>query len=420
MNSIQLKIQFTHNRIRSHKWVDISILNLCTVALLGLVLRSKIVFAMPFINYNHLIEAHSHFSFGGWVTLILLALFVYELLPESLSKRPIYQWLLGSIAMSAWGMLLTFLIWGYSTSSIISSLCFVILTYIFGSIFIRDVWKAKLEPAITLLAISSIVYLILSSSGLLIITYIVLTKSFDAILYRDALFTYLHFQYNGFFTLAVFAILFNLIGQKTSPKAAKNIQRFSIALCTSIIPSLFLSYLWQDPNIWIRVIAIAGSILLLLCFYLFILSAISLKSIYKDEKPVIHFLVLISLGSFMLKIFLQSFTMIPVIGNAIFGNRPVIMGFLHLVFLGFVTLFILAYFTMKGLLNCKIQLTNIAVILFAVAVIFNELLLITQGLTTMFIAGSNIFSWLLWVTGILLFTGSLLIAIARIQTKKLL
>jgi hypothetical protein len=411
--------QFAQNTIRFHKWIDLSILNLCIVALLGMVLRSKIVFSLPFINYNHLLEAHSHFTFGGWVTLILMALFIYELLPESVSQRRIYQWFLGCIAACAWGMLVAFALRGYSTISITLSLCFVFLTYLFGVIFIKDLRKAKLASCVKLLAVSSILYLILSSSGVIIITYIYFTKSFNAIFYRDALFTYLHFQYNGFFTLAIFALLFNLIDKKTSVKTKRNICRFSITLCISIIPSLFLSYLWQDPNIWLRIIAIIGSILILLCFYFFMICALSLRTIYKEEKPVLRFLVCLSMGSFMLKIFLQSLTIFPVIGDAIFGNRPIIMGFLHLVFLGFVTLFILAYFIKKGLLNSQIKSTGIAAIVFAGAVILNEVFLISQGFAVMFINGSSVFPWLLWTTGALLFIGSILIAIARGQTKRL-
>jgi hypothetical protein len=246
-----------------------------------------------------------------------------------------------------------------------------------------------------------------------------LTKSFDAIFYRDALFTYLHFQYNGFFTLAIFALLFNLIEKRISVKAKRYIYRFSIALCISIIPSLFLSYLWQDPNLWLRIIAIIGSMLLLLSFYFFVISALALRTIYKEEKSVVRFLIFLSMGSFMLKIFLQSFTIFPVIGDAIFGNRPIIMGFLHLVFLGFVTLFILAYFIKKGLLNSKIKWTGIAAIVFAGAVILNEVFLISQGFAAMFINGSSVFPWLLWTTGVLLFIGSLMIAIARGQTMRL-
>ncbi len=413
------QILSTKNTIRSHKWINLSLLNLCIVALLGMVLRSKILFALPFINYNHLLEAHSHFAFGGWVTLILMVLFIYELLPESVSQRPVYQWLLGSIATCAWGMLSAFAALGYSTISIILSLCFVLLTYLFGVIFIRDILSTKLVSCVKLLAVSSILYLILSSSGVIIITYIYFTKSFDAILYRDSLFTYLHFQYNGFFTLAIFALFFNLIDNRTSVKAKRNIYRFSVALCISIIPSLFLSYLWQDPILWLRIIAIIGSALMILCFYFFIICALSLRTNYNEEKPVLRFLVCISLGSFMLKIFLQSFTIFPVIGDAIFGNRPIIMGFLHLVFLGFVTLFILAYFIKTGLLNSQIKWTGTAVIVFAGAVILNEVFLISQGFAAMFINGSSIFPWLLWATGALLFIGSILIAIARGQTMRL-
>jgi hypothetical protein len=410
------QIQNIQNTIRSHKWIDLSILNLCIVSFLGLILRSKIVFAIPFINYNHLLEAHSHFTFGGWVTFVLMALFINELLPISVSRKPKYQWLLGSIATCAWGMLIIFAVQGFSTFSISLSLCFVLLTYIFGIIFIRDLFKVKLAPCVKILAISSIGYLILSSAGVIIITYIYFTRSFDAIFYRDALFTYLHFQYNGFFTLAIFALLFNLIDKRTSVKAKSNIYRFSLILCISIIPSLFLSYLWQDPNRWLRIIAIIGSILLLVCCYLFLKSSLSLRAIYKEENQALRILVVLSMGSFLLKIFLQSFTIFPVIGDAIFGNRPIIMGFLHLVFLGFVTIFILAYFIKKDLLNIKIKWTGIAAIVFAVAVILNEVFLISQGFAAIFTSANNVFPWLLWTTGALLFLGSVLIAIARIRT----
>jgi hypothetical protein len=245
-----------------------------------------------------------------------------------------------------------------------------------------------------------------------------LTRSFDAILYRDALFTYLHFQYNGFFSLAIFALLFNHIDKNIATSVRKNIYRFTVVLCASIIPSLFLSYLWQGPGQVFRIIAIGGSFLLLLSSFLFILSARSLQTTYTGECPVIRFLVFLSMGSFMLKIFLQSFTILPGIGNAIFGNRPIIMGFLHLVFLGFVTLFILAFFAKNGLLDIARRFTKIALVVFAVAVLFNIGLLVIQGLATMFVAGGTIFPLLLWTAAIFLFAGTLLIAIARIKARR--
>lgn len=365
-----------------------------------------------------MLEAHSHFSLGGWATLVIMVLLVRELLPENLNKRPVYQWLFGSIFTGAWCMLLSFLIWGYSAISTISTIGFILLNYLWCGVFLKDFLKTKTESSVKMLASSSIVCLILSTSGPFGISYIYFSQSFDAFLYRNALFTYLHFLYNGFFTLAILAVLFKLIDQNLSVKAAKNIQWFSKAVCASIVPSLFITYLWQDPKCWIRFIAILGSLLLLFCFYLFLITAASLRSVYKVEKTGTRFLMLISMSSFMLKIFLQSFTVFPAMGNAIFGNRPVIMGFLHMVFLGFITLFILAYFTRQGILNSNIKMVNIATYVFAIAVIINEVLLLTQGLATMFIAGSIVYLWMLWMIGIFLFLGSVLVAIARIQSWK--
>jgi hypothetical protein len=402
-----------------NKWIDISVLNLFIVGLLGILLRSKIVFALPFINYNHLLEGHSHFTLGGWATLVIMVMMVYELLPAASNKKIVYQWLLGGIVLGAWGMLIAFILEGYGIISIIFSTFFIFLTYIFSLVFIMDILKAKPGRSVLLLAISSTVCLILSSAGPFIITYIYFTKSFGAFLYRDALFTYLHFQYNGFFSLAIFALLFNHLSKNMTAKTQKIMYRFAVVLCISIIPSLFLSYLWQDPNQFFRIIAVAGSLLLLLTCFLFILSASSMLANYREEKQVIRFLVFVSMSAFLLKLFLQCFTIFPGIGNAIFGNRPIIMGFLHLVFLGFVSLFILAFFAKTNLLDSAKASTKIALIAFAASVIFNEAILIAQGLATMFMPGSTLFPWLLWVAGICLFMATILIAIARIQTKKL-
>jgi len=386
-------------------------------ALLGSILRSKIVFALPFINYNHLLQAHAHFTFGGWVTLALMSLMVYELLPDYLGSRPVYQWILGGIVLSAWSMMIVFLAEGYSLFSIILSIFFILLTYIFGWCFIRDIFKTNCSRSVLLLIISALVCLIVSSSGPFIIAYISFTGSFDPILYRDALFTYLHFQYNGFFSFAIFALLFDHLGKKMTPDAKKNTFRFSVVLAISILPTVFLSYLWQDPKSWVRVIAIGGSLLLLGSLFLLILSVRSLRCNYRQEKPAIRFLIFLSLGSFMLKSFLQSFTIWPAMGNAIFGDRPIIMGFLHLVFLGFVSLFILAFYAKKGLLDSSRNSTTVALLVFAFAVLINEALLITQGFATMFIGNGVVFSWLLFAAAICLFAGTVLIALARIGTK---
>jgi hypothetical protein len=217
--------------------------------------------------------------------------------------------------------------------------------------------------------------------------------------------------------LAVFALLFHKLYPKISKKTQQNFYWFSVLLCVSIFPSLFLSFLWQDPNNLFRIIALAGSILIFVSVTWFIVSALPVLKYSKQAVPAVRYILFLSTGAFVLKMLLQSFTIFPLVGNAVFGDRPVIIGFLHLVFLGFVSPFILAYYVQKNLLNIKIKLTGFGLIIFMLGVVCNELTLMLQGLGAMFLKSSYLFSWILWAISILLTAGAILIFTARMKSK---
>jgi len=401
------------------RWVNILILNFCVVAFLGFTLRSKILFSVPFLDYNRLLDAHFHFAFGGWVTLALVVLLINELLSPAQKQKKVYQWLPVCFLCASWLLLIASPLPANSIGASLCSTVFILVTYVFAYFFIVDIKRSFVSRTIKLLAISSMICLVLSSLGVFALVYLFGSKSLNTFAYRDALYTYLHLQYNGFFTLAVFAILFQRIEPKMTEESKRKVYQFSLWLCISTFPSLFLTYLWRDPNIAYRVIAIGGSITLLLCFAFFVRLALSLKAIYSMVTPLIRNMAFLSMSALALKIFLQIFTLFPVVGNAVFGDRPVIIGFLHLVFLGFVTLFLMAWFAQNGFLNLNSGFTKFALGIFTAAVILNEAVLMTQGLGAMFIKSSNIFPWLLWVLSIMLLLGALLIAMARLIIIKL-
>mgnify|MGYP001796781573 CR=1 FL=1 len=58
------------------RWIKIVLINLLFVAAIGVVLRYKILFALPFVDQKHLLHVHSHFAFAGWITQALLTLLV--------------------------------------------------------------------------------------------------------------------------------------------------------------------------------------------------------------------------------------------------------------------------------------------------------------------------------------------------------
>ncbi len=397
-------------------WVNILIFNFCVVAFLGFLLRSKILFSIPFLDYNRLLDAHFHFAFGGWVTLALVFLFIHEVLPSELNGRSAYKWMPIAILAASWLLLVSSPLPANSAGASICSTIFILVTYVCAGVLIPDIRKAAISRKVKLLAISSLVCLVLSSVGIFVLAYLFAVKSLNMYAYRDALYTYLHLQYNGFFTLAVFAILFHKLERKMTEASRQKAYQFAVMLTISTIPSLFLTYLWRDPNDIYRIIAICGSITLFLSFILLVRFGLSLIDVSKGLRPLIRNMGILSLSSFALKIFLQSFTLFPAVGNAVFGDRPVIIGFLHLVFLGFVTLFIMAWFAYNGFLDLKYGYTRFALVIFIMAVIFNEVVLMTQGLGAMFIISSKIFPWLLWCISIALFGGALLVGLARIKS----
>jgi hypothetical protein len=376
------------------------------------------IFNLPWIDYNRLVETHGHFAFEGWVALVLTTLLIYEL-PGSLYAKRSYQFLLSAIFACSWATLLTSPFESCKFISEYVSLLYIIVTYIFSWMFIRDTLNTESNKTVKLLSVSSLVCLVLSSIGAIALAYLFAIRSLNAILYRDALFGYLHLQYNGFFTLAVFALIFNKIVPVASEHANKNIYRFSVSLCLSVIPSMFISFLWHQATPVVHAISIIGSVLLLLSLIWFIISALSLGKEFKMVLPSIRYMIILSISAFMIKIFLQSLTVFNSINILVFGDRPMIMGFLHMVFLGFVTLFIIAYFTQKNVLDSESYFTRFALAVFTLAIVINEILLMLQGLGTMLIASSPLFLWYLWGAGILLLLGVVLVAIARIRTKQI-
>lgn len=397
-------------------WITVCIVNLAIVAFLGFSLRTKFLFPIRFLDYRNLISTHSHFAFGGWVTLVLMVLLIDNFLSVAQQRKKIYRVILWGILLNSYGMLISFPFQGYGLFSIVFSTLFIFFTYAFSWTFIRDAWRNQLFVTSRLLVTCSLLSLAISSMGPFWLAYMMATHSGNANDMRDAVYTYLHYQYNGFFTLSVFALLFHQKIGNLSITARRKIQQFAVVLCLSVPPSLFLSLLWHYYNFYLRAFAFIGSGLILFTIFLFF------RIPYKKEKAFIHqhklpaLLLNLSIASFVIKMILQTGTIIPSLGNAVFGYRPIIIGFLHLIFLGLVTFYILSHFLEKGILSLQLSISKFAVMFFTTAVIFNETILLLDGAGRLFKTTNPIYDRLLWVASIGLFSGAILLIIARIKS----
>jgi len=402
---------------RKSFWLTLALVNLCVVAFLGFTLRSKILFPLHFLDYSGLLSAHSHFAFAGWAGLSFVTLFIYDLLPKDLNERKIYQWILIAIEISAIGMAFLFPFFGYNFVTITFSTLYVIAISLFVPIFIKDILRARLNKIIQLLSISALISLMLSFLGTLGLMYIIASKSGGSLLYRDSIYTFLHFQYNGFFTLSVFALFMNSLLKKGF-KLNKAANLLSVTLCLSIIPALFLSLLWHSKSLF-YLLATIGCFLILIALYYFFLFLKSIPASQIFSSSVAKTFLSFSVVSFVLKMILQVGTIFPQLGNAVYGDRPVIIGFLHLVFLGFITFFILAILIESGYFTKNKKIMTFPFVVFSTGIIANEFVLMAQGLGILFKTNNDMYKWLLWLTAIILFSGALLIASSRLRVTSI-
>lgn len=400
-----------------NKWLTITMANLVVVALLGLIIRSKMIFPLPSLEYKFLLHAHSHYAFAGWITLSLMTLMIYELLPRQLNRNPIYKYILCSIVLCSIGMLVSFLLQGYGLYSITFSTLLIITTYVFTFIFCRDLIRSKSSKVIALLSISALIFLALSSVGPFTMAYILVKVIPDPILYKDSIYTYLHLQYNGFFTLSVFALLFKQVEPLLTPRSLRSYKIFGIWLVISILPSMFMSYLWHASDLWIKAIALVGCITIVISTIYFLVLLHNIRNSLSSYRKSALRIGSIAMLAFMFKMIFQALTLIPDLGNVVFNNRAVIIGFLHLVLLGFVSLYLLAQYVQAGFLATN-KSTTAALWTFCTGVIANEIVLLVQGLSAMFIIGSSLYPKLLWVTSIWLFLGALMLIVAKIKSSK--
>lgn len=395
-------------------WITISLFHLCLVAMLGFLLRSKILFSIPFIDYRNLLAAHTHFAFNGWVSFSLFALFTYTFIRQE-QRSPFFR-LLWGVAIACWGMLIALLVQGFGGAALFFSVAYVVAAAWFIVLFLKRGPRMTVQQPAHLLALGALGSTVLSVAGPVMLGWLWYSGNLNAIQHRDAQYYYLHFQYNGLFTLGVFALAFaQLFGQNAPPAA----RRFALLQCGAVIPTLFLSLLWHPHPIWFYVAAAIGVVLLIISLVALwpIRHRLLAGSLF--EHRIARTLWRLVLLSFVIKSLLQSGTLVPELGQAVFGLRSIIIGFLHLIFLGLVSLYILAHYIQWRGLTAEKWATRMAVWVFTSGVLMQEALLGIQGTSLLFGTNSPLYNWLLWGAAMLLFVGAVLMLVASTKAGEI-
>jgi len=184
------------------KLVLICLINFFVAALLGLLLRYYFIDSIA-LNYRFLTHAHSHIAMLGWVYLMLFTLIVHYFIPD---KKPVYNRLFWLTEFAVIGMMLSFPFQGYAAVSITFSTLHIFCSYY----FVYLIWKhhkiSNLPSRYMLKA--SLLFMLLSTIGVWFLGPAVATLGKASAFYQIAIQFFLHFQFNGWFLLAVLAVFF--------------------------------------------------------------------------------------------------------------------------------------------------------------------------------------------------------------------
>jgi hypothetical protein len=143
------------------------------------------------------------------------------------------------------------------------------------------------------------------------------------------------------------------------------------------------------------------------------------QKILKDIKihDYVKWLLLIIAVTGSIKFCLQLGSTIPSISQLAFGFRPIVIAYLHLVLLAFLSLLLIAYMFMNELVKIS-KITITGMIIFVFGILINEFLLAMQGvLSFKYILIPNI-NYYLFAASLMLLTGTFLLALSQFNLLK--
>lgn len=337
---------------------------------MGILLRFYVVTALPF-NYKFLLHAHSHTALLGWIYLGLTTL-IYKIFIEQAQKPKLYKRIFYFTNLCIVGMILTFPVQGYALYSIIFSTLFLFASYWFAWFAMKYVPPQFKKRFSWRLIKTALWYLVISSIGPWAIGGVMSTLGPTSIWYKTSIYFYLHFQYNGWFILALLGILFFFFEERGIQFNPQKLKSFFLLLNFGIIFTVFLSALWFEPPKVFYVLGGIGAVAQILAFYDVYWIFQKHFILLKQQFGKISWLFMKIAGTLMVvKLVMQLSSSHPYFARLAYIFNDFIIGYLHLVFLGIVITTMLAFLKYFNLL----QLPKSFVWLFLVAFCTTEILI---------------------------------------------
>lgn len=354
--------------------VKTALFYLVIAALLGVILR---MFAIVDVEatYKFIVHTHSHIALLGWVYLALTSI-LFSIGVNKQKKRK-YQLIFWSTQITLVGMLIAFPIQGYALYSILFSTLFLICSYWFYFFFKRNHCLKSATNSFKFINVS-LLFMILSSIGPWALGIIMNVLGNTSQWYFNAIYFYLHFQYNGWFIFCLIGLFLYVLEQKNIKLSNQQINLFFKLLTLSCVLTLFLSLLWIKPHESIYILAGIGAIIQIAAFIIFGHTlwkhANDIKKIF---SPFLRRVLLFISILLVMKVLMQLVTTFPLFVVVTTELIDFVIGYLHLVFLGIVTLTLFVLLDHFQL----IKISKFWLVIFILGFILSESLIFYKGIT---------------------------------------
>ncbi len=355
----------------------ISLLFFLLIAVLGTLIRLFPFFDVP-LAYKHLLHAHSHVAFQGWIYTLIMLFTTHLFLTPSQIKKGHYITQFKITVGIVVGILVSFSLQGYGLYSILFSSLFQLLYYGFVFQFLKDVRKHTAAFSLRFIKAGLLLGVLSTLApwgiGILSAQRLTHTEGYEALLYF-----FLHFQYNGLFLFVIIGLFFKWLENHSVPYHAKK----ALLLYNVSIATIFFTYTLSLLGMSFRndILILATLASLLQWIELRLLCSIFIPAYNKEpikQHPVTRLLLIIIGVCFTLKVLLQSLSILPSLQEYAFTNRFIIMAYMHLNFIGIISFsFLLFLFYWKWLRIHWIAITGIFTLLGGF--IGSELLLVMMG-----------------------------------------
>jgi len=198
--------------------------------------------------------------------------------------------------------------------------------------------------------------------------------------YQSLVYTFLHLQYNGWFLFVVLGLFFKLLENNHIYYHQKYAVRFYWLFTLAVMPAIALSMVGMSFSKYILLPAyVAATLQSIALLYFLRLITGNLITAFKEKSKWFQLYVTVFLVSFIIKVALQCFSVLPVFKLYAFYNKYIILAYLHLSLIGVISFLLLALMIdLKWLSTygfCKIG-SSLLVLGFAIT----ELLLVFGGL----------------------------------------